>query len=111
MRSIRNLEGYLLIDHRNSPGVPADLLLRAGLPLEAGRGLYESACYTCSHCQRIVWLNPQRTREREYCRGCQKIICDPCAAERAITLECRTFQQKLDKALEAAERTPLVAAT
>lgn len=96
MKTIRSLEGELLIDHRNSPGVPAELLIASGLPPEAGRGVYESATYTCHHCQSIVVMNPQRTRERHVCRGCMHVICDGCAEEKARTLQCVTFNQKVD---------------
>jgi hypothetical protein len=96
MKTLRALEGELLIDHRNSPGVPGELLIANGLPVEAGRGLYESATYTCNHCQAIVVMNPNRTRERHVCRGCMHVICDGCAAEKARTLQCVTFQQKVD---------------
>lgn len=96
VKRIQDLEGELLIDHRNSPGVPVDILKSSGLPLEAGRGVYESATYTCGHCQAIVVMNPNRTRERHVCRGCMHVICDGCAKEKARTLQCVTFQQKID---------------
>jgi hypothetical protein len=79
------------------------MLRAAGLPEEAGHGLYESATYTCGHCQAIVVINPSRTRERTYCRGCEHIICDACSAQRARTGECRPFQQLVDQTLTAAE--------
>lgn len=81
---LQDHEGELLIDHRNSPGVP-------GLP-----SFFEAATYTCKHCQRIVVLNPERVRERAFCRGCNHRICDPCAAIKAKTLTCRTFDQVVD---------------
>jgi hypothetical protein len=99
MKTLRSLEGELIIDHRYSPGVPQEILKSNGRPPEAGRGLYESATYTCNHCQAIVVMNPNRTRERHYCGGCSHIICDGCAAEKARTLQCVTFQQKVDRLL------------
>ena len=96
MKRIQDLEGELVIDHRNSPGVPQELVVASGLPLEAGRGLYECATYTCNHCQSVVVMNPNRTRERHVCRGCMHVICDGCAEEKAHTLQCVTFQQKVD---------------
>lgn len=96
VKRIQDLEGELVIDHRNSPGVPQELLIASGLPPEAGRGLYEGACYTCNHCQAVVMVNSLRTRERHVCRGCMHVICDRCAEEKAKTLQCVTFQQKVD---------------
>ena len=102
MKTIRSLEGELLIDHRNSPGVPDQVLADAGLPIGAGRGLFEAATYTCGHCQFVVVMNPQRTRERHYCRRCEHVICDACALQMAKTLECRPFAQVVEEALTAA---------
>lgn len=103
MKSIRSLEGEILIDHRNSPGVSSELLIANGLPPESGRGIYEGVTYTCGHCQRIVFVNSLRNRERHFCRGCEHVICDGCAAEKAKTLTCRPFKQVVDELLTAAE--------
>jgi hypothetical protein len=87
--SKRRHEGYLLIDHSNSPGIP-------------GRtGKLESATYTCSHCPRVVILNPNRSRPRGYCPGCNHYICDHCEAIRAQT-GCKTFKQIMDDVCERA---------
>lgn len=99
MPSLRNHEGYLLLDHRNSPGVPDEIVRGLGLPVGAGRNVFESATFTCKHCQAVVILNPNRTRERAYCRGCDHLICDGCAAEKHRTGLCRTFEQKVDEFL------------
>jgi hypothetical protein len=59
MRSLRSLEGYLLIDNRCS-----------------GEGMQEHAVLTCSHCHRQIIVNPLRTRERNHCRKCHAYVCD-----------------------------------
>lgn len=82
-------EGYLLIDHRACPD-----LAPTGMP-----PVFESATQVCSHCQRVVVMNPLRTRERHKCRRCFKYVCDDCAPVDA----CRPFVQKLDEALSAIE--------
>lgn len=102
VKSLRSLEGELTIDHRHSPGVPDALIKLAGLPLGAGRGIFETATYTCGHCQAQVVMNPERTRERGYCRRCQHVICDGCGVVMAQTLECRPFQKWADEVLTAA---------
>ena len=78
MNSKRRHEGYLLIDHRGSPGISVDEARKAGLPVPAcpAGQLYESATITCTHCNMVVILNPQRTRERGYCAKCDHYICD-----------------------------------
>lgn len=87
MSSHRRREGYLLVDHRAT-----------------GEGLYESATVTCSHCHAVVVLNPDRTREREYCAGCDRYICDGCGAEYKRTRTCTPFNRVLDLAQAAAIR-------
>lgn len=76
MKTKRSREGYLLIDHRASPGVAELLVRRAGLPGIAGQGLFESATVTCSHCHAIVILNPNRSRPRGWCAACDAYVCD-----------------------------------
>ena len=102
MKSLRSHEGYLMLDHRGGMAVPDELVIAQGLPAGAGRGLFEAPTYTCKHCQRVVVMNPNRTRERAYCRGCDHLICDDCGAEKARTLQCKTFDQKVDEYLTAA---------
>jgi hypothetical protein len=99
IKTLRDQEGYFMMDHRHANPVPDQLVVANGLPTGAGRGLFESASFTCKHCQTIVILNPDRSRERAYCRGCDHLICDPCAAEKAITGVCKTFDQRADEFL------------
>lgn len=82
--SLRRQEGYLLIDHRMSPGVPDALLHASGLEVVSARGgaTFESATSTCSHCHAIVVANPDRSRARAYCPGCHHYICDGCEFRR-----------------------------
>lgn len=67
----------------------------------AGGGVnFEAATYTCTHCEAVVVLNPERRRERYTCRGCSHLICDGCAALRTAGAPCRTYAQKLDELYE-----------
>ena len=105
MSSKRSKEGYLLLDHRAAHGiVPDAIMVRDGLPPGAGVGLFESPTFTCSHCQCVVVMNPKRTRERGYCRGCDSYLCDPCTARRAKDFTCKTFNQAADEYLNALAR-------
>jgi hypothetical protein len=107
MRMIKDLEGELTIDHRNSPGVPADMLAKVGLPAEAGRGLYHAPIYTCGHCQRgvPVIVGAFGAREKRYvCRGCSHVICEGCAREKALTGVCVPFEAKVHAYLESVEK-------
>ncbi len=76
-------EGYLIIDHRNSPGIPEELARRSGLPPGAVRegGVLEMKTKRCRHCGGVVVLNPERFRARHTCVGCGgEFICDGCKA-------------------------------
>jgi hypothetical protein len=103
--SKRSKEGYLMIDNRASYApVPDDMLRTANLPVGAGKGLFETPTYTCSHCQYVVVMNPQRTREREYCRGCDSYICDGCGLLKKQGTPCKTYAQIVDENLNAITR-------
>lgn len=104
MSSKRRFEGEVLIDHRDSPGSNELLAHAIGAPHVPSGVKYESAVFGCSHCQRQVILNPQRTRERGYCRKCDRYICDQCTTIMAQTRECVPFKKVLDEAQEAAFR-------
>lgn len=80
MKSITHGEGYLLIDNRANTGVPDAFVHAAGLPIGAGRGMFEAATIHCVHCGTCFLKNPDRIRPRGHCRTCDKYICDPCEA-------------------------------
>lgn len=105
MTSKRSHEGYLLIDNRGTPGIPAEMMVASGLPANAGVGLFEAPSYTCSHCTAVVILNPDRARERAYCTGCDHYICDGCGVRRAaMGGQCKTFKQLVEEVQELAAR-------
>lgn len=80
--SQRSREGYLLVDHQASPGLPEDIARLVGYdPALCGEGKrFEAATLTCSHCKCAVVKNPLRTRERHQCHKCgPHYVCDLCA--------------------------------
>ena len=105
--SKRSLEGEILIDHRASPGLPPEFAVEVGLDpgLVAKGQAVEAPLFTCAHCQACVIVNPDRSRERACCQKCGgKYICDECAARMHLTLECRSFERRLDQVKEEIER-------
>jgi hypothetical protein len=90
----------MLIDNRESPGVEDAVLAHLGLPSGAGRGLFEAATYTCSHCNVVVVLELKRTRARGFCVGCGQQICDGCAFIRTRTLTCLSMDQRITELQE-----------
>lgn len=105
MSSIRRREGYFMLDHSASPGLPDEMLRTAGLPADAGKTLFEAATYTCSHCNYVVVVNPDRRRERAYCAKCDHLICDACNATRlASGGECKTMLQLIEEIQEKAAK-------
>lgn len=108
MKAKRSNEGYLFLDHRDSPGLPDALTHATGpeLPLGIGRGLFEAPTITCSHCQAIVIVNPLRNRDRGYCSKCDHYVCDTCNAIRiANGGACKTFNQIIAEVQEAAAQS------
>ena len=106
MSSLRSHEGYMLIDHRESPGVPDEIMVAQGLPAGSGRKVFESATFTCSHCERVVIMNPDRSRERGYCRKCDHYVCDGCEAERVRTGVCMPFKAMIAELINQEARKP-----
>jgi hypothetical protein len=106
MFSKRSYEGYFMADNRNSPGPGEAIANATGLPVgvQAHRGLFEAPTITCSHCQKIVILNPTRTRERAYCAGCDHYICDNCGSARAMGAKCHTYKQFVEETAESAAK-------
>lgn len=86
MASQRSKEGWLYVDNRISGGT-----------------LNECPTFTCNHCNSVVVMNPQRTRDRGYCRGCDSYLCDACTAAKQTAPRCVTFNQIIDDVLTAAE--------
>ncbi len=79
MGSIGRFAGELTIDHTNSPGFTEQEAARAnrmGGVAVAGSTKLEVPTFTCAHCNRIVILRPERSRDREVCRKCMKVVCD-----------------------------------
>jgi hypothetical protein len=80
--SQRRQQGYLMVDHRASPGLTEDVSRALGYdPKLTSEGkLYEADTMTCAHCKCVVVKNPNRLRARHYCMKCGgEYICDGCA--------------------------------
>jgi hypothetical protein len=94
-RSLADGAGYLVIDHRNSPGTS-----------EVPEGtVRELDVMQCSHCQRTVVLNPGRVRARAVCPKCHHFICDSCETTRVASGgACVPFKAVLDRAQALAEK-------
>lgn len=86
---MRNDEPYLLLD----TGMFVPRILRATKQLP---------CYVCPHCRCSVMLNPERRRERAYCKTCERTICDDCADRRARGLDvgCGSWRDQIDHVRE-----------
>lgn len=81
--------GYLMIDHRASPGIP-------GTQLKEG-SLFEADTLRCAHCATVSIKRPDRTRARPHCLACDSYICDVCDVARNEPLYVhRSFDQIAD---------------
>ena len=106
MSSLQRHDGYFMLDNRESPGVPDALMVAQGLPTGSGKHFFESACITCSHCERVVVLNPDRSRERGYCPKCDHYVCDQCETARVASGgACYPFKAMVQDLLEHADKT------
>jgi hypothetical protein len=84
MFSKKSRDGEILVDHRASPGIPAEIARRLGYaPEQVKEGaIFEAPTLGCPHCGSCVVMNPLRTRERAHCYQCNAYICDGCDAVR-----------------------------
>ena len=107
MFSRRENEGYVLIDHRESMGFTEAECVAARLsplmPIGKGQRL-EAPTFTCSHCDRVVVMNPLRNRDRAICFACDHNICDACETNRVLTGECNSRQRRIDAFLARVTR-------
>ena len=97
MKTKRSGEAYILIDHRNSPGISHEFVAKNKLDVPAvGAGqVFESAMSVCHCCGGDVILNPNRTREREWCMQHDAYMCDRCALTRKLSGSCLPLQKRL----------------
>lgn len=79
----KSREGYILIDHRASPGFTEEQAQTLNLPFHLTKEgkVFETGSLTCSHCKNAVLKNPLRQRERAHCHKCNHYICDLCEAQ------------------------------
>lgn len=54
----------------------------------------EFPTYTCNHCNRVVVMHPDRTRERATCRKCMAPVCDLCSG----VGDCNVFDADMELA-------------
>lgn len=104
MFSKRGLEGYLEIDHRDSPGITPEEAARAGrgtVPVAAGSRL-QLAVTICPYCETTIVRNPNRERPRAYDPKTDRYICDRCDFLRKLNGELKPMKQIIDEWADAA---------
>ena len=107
MFSIREKENYLLVDHRDSPGISAEEAAKVRSDLVAPGGTrLETSTYKCCGCDKQVILNPDRARNREYCRECFSYMCDTCGLLRKLTGLHRPMKRFIAEYLDSAAKGP-----
>jgi hypothetical protein len=94
--------GYLVVDHRNSPGIP-------DMPGYGPGQVMEADTQHCNHCHVPVILNPFRQRERFICPNCDWFLCDNCAIAFKINGICKPFEQVADEVQSGKLLLPILA--
>jgi hypothetical protein len=106
MFSKRDLEGYLEIDHRDSPGISSEIAVRVKrgtLPVPGGTRL-QLAVTICPYCDAQIIRNPSRVRERAYDSKTDRYICDGCDLLRKLNGELKPMKQIIDEWANAAAK-------
>jgi hypothetical protein len=102
MFSRRELEGYVMVDHRESPGFTPQEAAQAGFRnLPVGKGTkFQGITYRCSHCEaQIVLEIKNRDKSPGHCSKCDRNLCKRCALVWKLTGVCRPFNQIIDEML------------
>lgn len=94
--------GYLLVDHRASPGIPGEPGMGPG-------SVFEADTIACNHCSVPVVMNPLRQRERFFCPRCNQYCCDICAAAYHVNKVCKPFECVADEVVSGSVPFPLFA--
>jgi len=101
MPSRRLHPGYLVVDHRDSPGLTSADVAHMPNAVAVGKGeLFEADAFVCAHCSTTVLKNPNRTRPRGYCAKCDAYLCD----NPICNATCAPVAKLLDDAQEKAEK-------
>jgi hypothetical protein len=72
-------DGYVMIDHRDSPGLEGKVENGFRYQHVPGGTMFEGKTFTCPRCHKVIVKNPDRGRNRGYCRKCDHDVCDSCA--------------------------------
>ena len=110
MFSKRELEGYLEIDHRESPGITPALAAKVGrgtIPVPAGQ-VFKAATMNCVYCERLIIRNPGRERPRNFDPKTDRFMCDDCSLVRKLGGELKPMKQVIDEFQEAADKGTLL---
>lgn len=99
--------GEILIDHSMSPGITPEWAAANGAvgPIVGPGKKFESGLQNCKHCGADVVMNPQRTRDREWCWTCDAYICDPCGLLRKLGAPHKPLRQVLDEIFTRYQRS------
>jgi hypothetical protein len=100
-------DGELFVDHRASPGIPAEIAVKMGYHPDQVRAGKSATIPTlgCPHCGGHQVKNPWRTRERAHCYVCNVYICDGCYLEtRMPDYKHETFLQKCERMARESQR-------
>lgn len=79
-------EGYVEIDHRESPGITHEEAARVGSRIAVGAGQrLQAATWRCCGCEAQIVLLKERARSDNYCGACDSYMCDRCLLIKKVT--------------------------
>lgn len=104
MKTQRGKAGWLMLDHRESPGLSEAEIRRKGMGLKegAGRGLHETNVLHCAHCTKGMVVHPLFMIDLPFCALCDAHICDQCKTAQVVSGRHLPFSKVADLFQEAA---------
>lgn len=108
MFSKLELEGYLEIDHRESPGFTEKQAREArwGKTMPVGSKRFKLVTYRCCGCEAMIVVRSERTRERTWCRKCDRFMCDQCSWVLKVTGVHKPMNQIIDDFVKETANLP-----
>jgi|GEM_PF-3178581 len=108
-------EGYLIVDHSSSPGMPDNYAQRFAHKIGTDPSLlkegkvFEADTLKCGHCGSVQIKRHDRVRARGHCFKHNGYLCDPCFIAFKVNGICKPFAQVIEDVIGGKTPIPVLA--
>ncbi len=106
MKTLTSGGGYLIIDHKESPGLTPEDVAKSPGAIAVGAGqFFETDTKICSHCSRQVIIEIRtKGAQPAVCPKCHAFICKRCDKLRMKTHECIPMLKRIEEAVNISQK-------